>query len=175
MNFGYPKRNRVRLLIIAFVFFVSNAGPAWADFEAGVAAYQAGDYAAALAEFRKLADKGVVVAQTNLGYMYSLGEGVEQDLAESAKWFRRAAEAGSTAAQVTMGALAYHGEGMERNAVEAYAWFSIAAAGGQDSAEDYLTLLTARMARPDLIEAKKLSESFYEKYSVHRTVSLADP
>ena len=98
-----------------------------ADYNAGMRAYENGDFEAAAAEFRELAEKGVVLAQTNLGYMYSLGEGVEQNAEEAAKWFRKAAEGGSSAAQLTMGALAYHGEGVPRSPVEAYAWFSVAA------------------------------------------------
>lgn len=45
-------------------------------FEDAVAAYERGDYAAAFAGFRSLADQGDAIAQFNLGLMYRKGEGV---------------------------------------------------------------------------------------------------
>ena len=49
------------------------------DFEKGFAAAQKDDYAAALREFRPLAEQGDVAAQYNLGVMYYSGQGVTQD------------------------------------------------------------------------------------------------
>ncbi len=49
------------------------AAPAWADFKAGVEAYDRGDYATALTEFRPLAQQGHAGAQFNLGQMYRKG------------------------------------------------------------------------------------------------------
>ena len=46
------------------------ASPARAGFDEGVAAYNRGDYAAALREFLPLAQQGNADAQTNLGVMY---------------------------------------------------------------------------------------------------------
>ncbi len=52
------------------------AKPAWADFQAGVDAYERGDYDTALKEWRPLAEQGHAQAQLNLGIMYSQGLGV---------------------------------------------------------------------------------------------------
>ena len=164
-----------RVLVGLTLALALASPPAGADFDTGLAAYQNGDYETAFEEFEHLAERGVVPAQTNLGYMYSLGEGVPQDLEKSAFWFRKAAENGSTAAQLTMGALAFHGEGVERSAIGAYAWFSVAAAGGQDSATEYVVTLTARLTSTQLNEARKLSEEYYEKFGVPGNVSLGDP
>ncbi len=49
------------------------AAPAWADFQAGLEAYDRGDYATALTEFRPLAQQGHAGAQFNLGQMYRKG------------------------------------------------------------------------------------------------------
>lgn len=166
----------LRRLVIALATLVVVLAPgARADFDSALSAYQNGDYETAFKDFKYLAERGVVLAQTNLGYMYSLGEGVEQDLEKSAWWFRQAAESGSTAAQLTMGALAFHGEGVERSSIEAYAWFSIAAAGGQDSADQYVVLLTTQMSSEQLNEARKLSEEYYDQFGVGGSVSLGDP
>ncbi len=60
-----------RLVLAAVVVLV--AAPAWADFKAGVEAYEQGDYATALTEFRPLAQQGHAGAQFNLGQMYRKG------------------------------------------------------------------------------------------------------
>jgi TPR repeat protein len=52
-----------------------NAG----DFQTGVTAHQAGDYATALRDFRTAADQGDAAAQYNLGLMYADRRGVAQD------------------------------------------------------------------------------------------------
>ncbi len=55
-------------LVVVFV-----AAPAWADLKAGAEAYDRGDYATALTEFRPLAQQGNAGAQFNLGQMYRKG------------------------------------------------------------------------------------------------------
>jgi TPR repeat protein len=60
-----------------------------ADFDAGVAAYNKGDYATAMREWRPLAEAGDASAQYNLGVMYANGEGVPEDDAEAVKWYRK--------------------------------------------------------------------------------------
>ena len=57
---------------------LTGAGTAAADVPAGIAAWQAGDYARAVAEWRPLAEAGDADAQFNLGQAYRLGRGVPQ-------------------------------------------------------------------------------------------------
>ncbi len=59
-------------LVLAAVMVLA-ASQAWADLKAGVEAYERGDYATALTEFRPLAQQGHVLAQFNLGQMYRKG------------------------------------------------------------------------------------------------------
>ena len=47
-----------------------------ADLERGMDAYQRGDYAAALAEFRPLAEQGDARAQAQYARMMALGQGM---------------------------------------------------------------------------------------------------
>jgi TPR repeat protein len=69
-----------------------------ADFQAGFAAAQKGDYAAALREWTPLAEQGDAVAQFNLGVMYQQGQGVSQDYQTALKWYALAAEQGDAKA-----------------------------------------------------------------------------
>ena len=60
----------------------------WADYQAGVDAYDRGDYETALKEWRLLAEQGHVEAQLQLAEMYAKGPGMcPQDFQEAAKWF----------------------------------------------------------------------------------------
>ena len=79
--------------LLAILLSLAIAGPATAgQFEDGFAAYERGDYAAAVALFRPLAEQGVAEAQFNLGWLYELGwGGVPKDYAEAARWYRLAA------------------------------------------------------------------------------------
>jgi len=70
------------------------AAPAHADVKDGVDAWQAGNYAAAVAQWRPLALAGDADAQFNLGQAYKLGRGVPADLVQAEAWYRRAAKQG---------------------------------------------------------------------------------
>ena len=54
-------------------------------------AYELGDYATALREWRPLAKQGNASAQFLLGYMYYNGYGVPQDYSTAHKWYSLAA------------------------------------------------------------------------------------
>ena len=86
--------------IFTAVFLLLLAAPAWGqDFKKGVQAYEGGDYAAALQEWRPLAEQGHADAQFNLGIMYANGQGVPQDDAEAWKWWRKALALGDADTQ----------------------------------------------------------------------------
>lgn len=150
----------VRLVALALLLSCLSVR---ADYQDGVDAYNRGEYAAALAEFRDLADKGVVIAYTNLGYMHALGEGVEQDLETAADWFLKAAQAGSVGAQMTVGSLFFHGEGVERNLPLAYGWFNVAATNGRSDALDYMSVVLDRMSFDEAEEAQRTSRRLFER------------
>ncbi len=89
-----PKATFAGLALIAALcagFTLGLTAPAWAGFDEGFAAYQRGDYATALREWRPLAKQGVADAQHNLGLMYDYGQGVPQDYVQAHMWFNLAA------------------------------------------------------------------------------------
>ena len=117
----------MKRIALAAVLLVTLVGPARAGFDEGVAAYNRGDYATALKEFRPLAEQGHAIAQFNLGYMYLKGQGVTQDYAEAVKWFRLAAEQGDADAQFNLGVMYNNGYGVTQDYAEAVKWFRLAA------------------------------------------------
>ena len=86
---------RPATMLLALVV-VLVAAPAWAgDLQAGVEAYNRGDYATALKEWRPLAEQGDALAQYNLGVMYFMGQGVPQDVVQAHLWLNLAAAQGN--------------------------------------------------------------------------------
>ena len=111
------------------------------DFQKGLAAAQAGDYAAALQEFRPLAETGLASAQTLLGYMYENGQGVPQDFEEAAKWYQLAAEQGNAYAQYNLGQMYRRGQGVPQDYAEAVKWYRLAAEQGDADAQGNLGVM----------------------------------
>src|ERR1700687_4409871 len=95
-----------RHIVGLVILLLALAGPAWADFNKGMAAYTQGDYPTALKEFKMLGtERGDDEAQYLLGQMYLNGLGVTQDEAEAARWYRKSAELGHPEAQLALGNL----------------------------------------------------------------------
>jgi len=91
----------MKKLLTALVIIVSmgTAGAVCAqDFDKGLRAYKAGDYATALKEWTVLAEQGDARAQFNLGMKYVLGNGVIQDNVYAHMWINIAASNGNAAA-----------------------------------------------------------------------------
>ncbi len=127
------------LRAVAIVILLSFlATPGWAGFAEGVAAYQRGDYATALREFRPLAMQGGVGAQYHLGEMYYLGQGIPRNYHEARKWYGKAAERGYAAAQYNLAQMFRRGQGGSKNLVEAAKWFRKAAERGFAKAQTNL-------------------------------------
>ena len=71
---------------------IQQEGTSTSNIDAGVGAYERGDFAEAFRWFRMAADQGVAEAQVSLGLMYGTGQGVTQNDAEAVRWFRLAAD-----------------------------------------------------------------------------------
>jgi cell division septation protein DedD len=84
-----------------------SAAPALADLKTGDIAWQHGDYAAAVGEWRPLAIAGDPEAQFHLGQAYQLGRGVPIDLKLAEDWLRRAAMQGGDEAKDSYGLILF--------------------------------------------------------------------
>ncbi|WP_298397444.1 SPOR domain-containing protein [Sphingobium sp.] len=93
--------------IAAVAALLGAAAPAIADVKAGVDAWQQGDYAKAIAEWRPLAQSGDSDAQFNMGQAYKLGRGVQPDLNIAMDWYRKAAQQGHLRAEDNLGLLMF--------------------------------------------------------------------
>ena len=85
-------RDAIRTAILAAALI--STLPAWADYETGQRAWDAGHLNEALAQWRLAADAGDRRAMLALGRLYVQGLGALQDYLEAHKWFNLAAQGG---------------------------------------------------------------------------------
>jgi cell division protein FtsN len=107
------------------------ASPAVATVKDGVDAWQAGNYAKAIAEWRQPAEAGDADAQFNLGQAYKLGRGVPADSKVAQSWYLKAAQQNHEQAQANLGLILF--QGGDRQA--AMPWITKAAQSGEPRAQ----------------------------------------
>ena len=166
-----PKAKLAGLALIAALcagFTLGLTAPAWAGFDEGVAAYNRGDYATAIREWRPLAKQGVADAQYNLGVMYGEGLGVPQDYAKAVGWWRKAAEQGHATAQYNLGVAYHNGEGVPQNYAQAHMWHNLAASRfppgeDRDKVVKNRDHVAKKMTPAQISEAQKLAREWKPK------------
>ena len=134
-----------RTLLCCLALSLVAIAPARADYAAGAAAYDAGDYATAMREWAPLAEMGDARAQLALGALYESGRGVPAvDLEQAVVWYRAAAAQGLPAAQNNLALLYSTGRGVPRNPIMAAELWHTAAAAGHPQAQFNLALAYER-------------------------------
>jgi hypothetical protein len=133
-----------------------------AELAAAYDAFAAGDYDAAVAAYRSVADAGNAKAQNNLGILYEVGAGVSADAAAAEAWYRRAAEQGLPMGQYNLGILYGTGPPQSRDSVAAYAWLTLAEAQGLDLAAPARAAIAQRMTAAERAEAEGLARRWQE-------------
>jgi TPR repeat protein len=101
-------------------------------------AYESGDYATALREWKPLAEKGLANAQYNLGQIYRRVQRAPQGYKTAVKWYRLAAKQGNAAAQSNLGWMYDLGKGVPKNYKTAVKWYRLAAKQGDAIAQSNL-------------------------------------
>src|SRR5271163_4306109 len=123
--------------------------------EDGIAAYERGDFSAALQLFQPLAERGDASAQCNLGLMYEQGRGV------ALQWHRMAAEQRNPEAQFNLGVMYEEGRGGAQDRVRAHMRFNLAAAisGDQNAklAARNRDVITKNLTREQLFRAQEMA------------------
>jgi uncharacterized protein len=129
----------MRNLIVA-VLAVMPALPVVAqDFDKGRAAYSRGDYAAALHEWRPLAEQGSSAAQYRLGVMYAYGVMVDRDFKKARHWYEKAAQQGDARAAYELGVFYELGRGVWQDERRAAYWFKQGALAGHAPSQEKFT------------------------------------
>jgi len=141
---GMRMKNTLKLVLLALAILVASGVVGFAqDFRKGYQAYEKGDYATALQEWRTLSEQGGAVAQYNLGLMYHKGRGVLQDYNEAVKWYRKSAIQGYAGGQLNLGFMYDNGRGVLQDYNEAVKWYRKSAEQGHADAQNKLALMYA--------------------------------
>jgi uncharacterized protein len=106
------------------------------DFDRGRVAFRHGDYAAALREWRPLAEQGSSAAQYRLGVMYAYGVMVERDFKKARHWYEKAARQGDARAAYELGVFYELGRGVWQDERQAAYWFRQGALGGHGPSQE---------------------------------------
>jgi TPR repeat protein len=128
--------NAMRHLLAAALAIALSSPLAAQDFDKGWAAYQRGDYATALQEWRPLAEQGQAAAQYRLGVMYAYGIRVEKDFKEARRWYEKAARQGDAPAAYELGVLYELGRGVLQDERQAAYWFHQGALRGHRPSQE---------------------------------------
>lgn len=110
---------------------------------------------------RDSAADGNALAQFSLGLMYDLGDQMERDPSEAARWYGLAAEQGHTNAQNNLGCLYSSGDGVAKNFKEAFRLYLLAVVGGNRAAES--NLASIYLKGTGVAKDGKKAEALYRK------------
>ena len=151
---------RIRLAALALAIVLGGAA-ARADMNSARKSYLRGDNAAALSEFKRLAEAGEAEAQARLGEMYFTGRGVDENQALAVQWFTAAARQGDIGSQVNLGLILTRNSEFEAAAK----WLEMAAAQGDANAMNNLAAFYMRGlgVAPDIPRAFVLLEKAAEQ------------
>lgn len=126
---------KLQAAIISIILTMPISTAAFAGLDEGQIALKNKNYTAALKEFMPLSEQGDMLAQANLGLMYSNGFGVKKDDVKALSWFKRAAEQGLDSAQHNVGLAYQFGRGVDINYAKAADWYKKAADQGYESSQ----------------------------------------
>jgi len=153
----------MRRLLLVMVIALMAAAPRpvlAANFEAGLEAFNVGDYATAFANWWPLALRGDARSQASLGFLYYSGKGVQRDDQKSLLWFSRAAEAGQPTAQFFLGLQYFYGRGVRRDLARAYSWCDIALTNGYTESLFCRDSVALEMSADDVRRSTALTAEF---------------
>ena len=131
----------MKKLLVCILFVLFGTQMSAQEIDKGYEAYNDGDYATALKEWKPIAEQGYAFAQYNLGIMYEYGNGVPKDYAEAVKWYRLSAEQGYAIGQYSLGLMYSDGYGVLKDKAEAVKWWRLSAEQGYAYAQGMLGIM----------------------------------
>jgi TPR repeat protein len=121
---------------------------------------------AAAISYRKAAENGHAMAQSNLGLMYTTGDGIARDEGQARHWFGRAAAQGYAPAQFHLGRRCHRASlsGAEVEAresrIEAFKWLQLATAQEYPNADAARERVNIDMSADDVAEGNRRIQAF---------------
>jgi TPR repeat protein len=156
-----PRILSQRLFLLFLILWPTLA---FADFQAGLNAYDQGDYTTAVKAWQPLAEAGNGEAQTKLASLYFQGLGVPQDYAKAAHWSRLAADQGDAVGQGSLGSMYFLGTGVPQDYIQAHMWLNLAAAQGDRGGQLLRDKVVKEMTFDQLTEAQHLATEWLAQH-----------
>jgi TPR repeat protein len=116
--------------------------------------------------FQKAAMQGNINAQRDLGMLFKLGVGVEEDAKSAFMWLQRAAVQGNDVAQYNLGLMYADGAGVKLDLSRASAWLTLAAAQGNEKAKMRYMAIDAKLTSAQRAEGQKLAAGWKKGESI---------
>jgi TPR repeat protein len=120
------------------------------QYQAGLAALQAGNYAEAYCHWRSQADRQYAPAELQIGWLFANGQGMALNEARALHWWLQAARHGSTDGQFAVARAYLDGIGVKASPDKAAPWLLRALRGGEDEAGRLLRELAGQGVEPAL-------------------------
>ena len=130
-----------RTFLLLAVLLATTHVSVSADLKKALSAYNEGDFAAAFAQWKPLAEQGNASAQFYLGNLYHSGKGIPADQKIAVQWYQKAAQQGHTDAQVNLGNAYAYGKGVKSDSVRAVKWYRESAQQGHPKGQLLLGLM----------------------------------
>ena len=105
----------LKRLAIGLILVVLAAPATAQNFDQGLEALKAKDFATAFREFEPLANQGHAESQYIIGELYFSGDGVDKDPDEAIKWFQKSAAQGYRYGQYRLGMRYFMGDAVKRD------------------------------------------------------------
>jgi len=121
------------------------------------------DYEEAARLYRLGAEKGYMVAQSNLAAMYYKDRGVRQDVREAFRLETLAAEQNFGLAQRMLGIMYMDGTGIPQDYVQAHKWLNLSTAQCDKEAGTLRDELAKKMTLDQIAEVQKLAREWTPK------------
>lgn len=115
-------------------------------------------------EIQRKADAGNAFAQSQLGWCYEYGAGVEKDLSSAYRWYRKAAEQGDAYSINAVAKCYWNGKGVAKDKYEALKWYEKAAHSNNEK--------ESKQAR-EMLDKTELSENCFD-YEIARLAEEGD-
>jgi hypothetical protein len=176
------KNPAIAALLLGACLQAAAQPPSESEYNLGVDAYRAKDYASARLHWQKAAGQDNVDAYNNLGYLLFNGLGGAQDLVRAISLWQTASMKGQRESQWHLGYAYEAGEGVARDDVAAYVWFRCADASFRsippiddadaDMARDLAASIARTLARiPEARrkQADDLADRYIAVFSADRT------
>ena len=138
----------------------------------GVEAYNRGNFETAYLQLTQFANDGVPLAQTLVGTMLCLGQGVSPDCSQGARYIKLGAYQGFGPAQFQLGTLHHKALGVPYDPVEAFVWYSLAA---ENPTSDYELRGKATSGKRELERQLSSEQLSYANWILRDPRLLDDP